>query len=108
MMLAVAGGYWAFAPRQYFPFAAQVHGTFQSFKILPTVLMTMAKPFGHVFKVTPKGASAKKSHFDGTIFWTAGSLIVLTILGLVINAHTRVAHHWTVGIAPSRGFLGRN
>ena len=85
MMLAVAGGIWAFAPRQYFPFAAQVHGTFQSFKILPTVLMTMAKPFGHVFKVTPKGAGAKNADYDRTIFWTAASLIALTILGLVIN-----------------------
>ena len=46
MMLAVAGGIWAFAPRQYFPFTAQVHGTFQSFKILPTVLMTIARPLG--------------------------------------------------------------
>ena len=86
MMLAVAGGIWAFAPRQYFPFAAQVHGTFQSFKILPTVLLTMAKPFGHVFKVTPKGAIAKKSDYDRTIFWTALGLMMLTILGLVINA----------------------
>ena len=85
MMFAVVGGIWAFAPRQYFPFAAQVHGTFQSFKILPTVLSTMARPFGHVFKVTPKGAGAKKSDFDRAIFWTAGSLIVLTIFGLVIN-----------------------
>ena len=85
MMLAVAGGIWAFAPRQYFPFAAQVHGTFQSFKILPTVLATMARPFGHVFKVTPKGASAKKSDYDRATFWTAASLIALTILGLVIN-----------------------
>jgi len=86
MMLAVAGGIWAFAPRQYFPFAAQVHGTFQSFKILPTVLMTMGRPFGHVFKVTPKGAGAKKSHYDRTIFWTAASLLTLTVLGLVVNA----------------------
>jgi cellulose synthase (UDP-forming) len=86
MMLAVAGGIWVFAPRQYFPFAAQVHGTFQSFKILPTVLMTMGRPFGHVFKVTPKGAGAKKSDYDRTIFWTAGSLLTLTILGLVVNA----------------------
>jgi cellulose synthase (UDP-forming) len=86
MMLAVAGGIWAFAPRQYFPFSAQVHGTFQSFKILPTVLMTIARPFGHVFKVTPKGASARTSHYDRTIFWTAASLMVLTILGLVVNA----------------------
>jgi cellulose synthase (UDP-forming) len=86
MMLAIAGGIWAFAPRQYFPFTAQVHGTFQSFKILPTVLMTIAKPFGHVFKVTPKGAGAKKSDYDGTIFWTAASLMTLTIVGLVVNA----------------------
>ena len=108
MMLAVAGGIWAFAPRQYFPFAAQVHGTFQSFKILPTVLTTMAKPFGHVFKVTPKGASAKKSDFDRTIFWTAGSLIVLTILGLVIN----VVPEWRIigqpGLLPVLACLGRN
>jgi cellulose synthase (UDP-forming) len=86
MMLAVAGGIRAFAPHQYFPFAAQVHGTFQSFKILPTVLMTMAKPFGHMFKVTPKGDSAKKSDYDRTIFWTAAGLIALTILGLIVNA----------------------
>ncbi len=86
MMFAVAGGIWAFAPRQYFPFSAQVHGTFQSFKILPTVLMTIAKPFGHVFKVTPKGAGAKKSDYDRTIFWTAATLMGLTILGLVVNA----------------------
>jgi cellulose synthase (UDP-forming) len=85
MLLAIAGGIWAFAPRQYFPFAAQVHGTFQSFKILPTVLMTLAKPFGHVFNVTPKGASAKSSDYDRKIFWTAAGLIMLTILGLVIN-----------------------
>ena len=88
MMLAVAGGIWAFAPRHYFPFAAQVHGTFQSFKILPTVLLTIAKPFGHVFKVTPKGALAKRSDYDRTIFWTAAGLMGLTIAGLVINAHS--------------------
>jgi cellulose synthase (UDP-forming) len=86
MMFAVAGGIWAFAPRQYFPFSAQVHGTFQSFKILPTVLMTMARPFGHVFKVTPKGAGAKKSDYDRTIFWTAATLMGFTILGLAVNA----------------------
>src|SRR6185437_10439508 len=59
---------------------------FQSFKILPTVLMTLARPFGHLFKVTPKGASANKSDYDRTIFWTAASLMILTIVGLVINA----------------------
>jgi len=100
MMLAVAGGIWAFAPKQYFPFAAQVHGTFQSFKILPTVLLTMAKPFGHVFKVTPKGSLAKKSDYDRTIFWTAASLIAATILGLVINAHSEWRIIGQAGLLP--------
>jgi cellulose synthase (UDP-forming) len=100
MMLAVAGGIWAFAPRQYFPFAAQVHGTFQSFKILPTVLLTIAKPFGHVFKVTPKGALAKKSDYDRKIFWTAASLMAATILGLVINAQSEWRIIGQAGLLP--------
>ena len=100
MMLAVAGGIWAFAPRQYFPFAAQVHGTFQSFKILPTVLLTIAKPFGHVFKVTPKGALAKKSDYDRRIFWTAASLMAATILGLVINAQSEWRIIGQAGLLP--------
>ena len=100
MMLGVAGGIWAFAPKQYFPFAAQVHGTFQSFKILPTVLLTMAKPFGHVFKVTPKGDLAKKSDYDRTIFWTAATLMSLTVLGLVINTHSEWRIIGQAGLLP--------
>jgi cellulose synthase (UDP-forming) len=100
MMLAVAGGIWAFAPRQYFPFAAQVHGTFQSFKILPTVLLTVAKPFGHVFNVTPKGALAKKPDYDRRIFWTAASLMAATILGLVINAQSEWRIIGQAGLLP--------
>jgi cellulose synthase (UDP-forming) len=100
MMLAVAGGIWVFAPRQYFPFAAQVHGTFQSFKILPTVVLTIAKPFGHVFKVTPKGPLARKSDYDRPIFWTSASLMTLTILGLVINAHSEWRIIGQAGLLP--------
>lgn len=85
MVLAVVGGIWAYAPRQYFPLAAQVLGTFQSFKILPTVLMTMVKPHGHVFKVTPKGSDAKQSAYERGIFWTSATLMVLTTGGLMIN-----------------------
>jgi cellulose synthase (UDP-forming) len=87
-VLAIAGGIWAFAPQQYFPFSAQVHGTFQSFKILPTVLTSLVKPFGHPFKVTPKGADAKGADYDRTIFWVSAGLMMLTILGLVINARS--------------------
>jgi cellulose synthase (UDP-forming) len=106
MVLAVAGGIWAFAPHQYFPFAAQVHGTFQSFRILPTVLLTLAKPFGHIFKVTPKGAGAKKLEYDGTIFWTAAALMALTIIGLVINALPEWRIIGQSGLLPIVAFWG--
>ena len=85
MVLALAGGVWAFAPRQHFPLASQVQGTFLSFKILPVVLATLVKPFGHAFKVTPKGGTSKVSNYARGIFWTSGSLIGLTFLGLIIN-----------------------
>lgn len=86
MVLAVVGGIWVYAPHQYFPLAAQVLGTFQSFKLLPTVLSTLAKPSGHVFKVTPKGSAASKSGYDHNIFWAATALMGLTVCGLFINA----------------------
>jgi cellulose synthase (UDP-forming) len=85
MVLAVVGGIWVYAPHQYFPLAAQVLGTFQSFKLLPTVLTTVAKPFGHVFRVTPKGSEAIKSGYDHGIFWSAIALMSLTVGGVFIN-----------------------
>ena len=86
MVLAVVGGIVVYAPHQYFPLAAQVLGTFQSFKLLPIVLATMIKPFGYTFKVTPKGSEARKIGYDQGIFWTALSLMGLTVIGLYINA----------------------
>jgi cellulose synthase (UDP-forming) len=85
MVLAVVGGIWVYAPRQYFPLAAQVLGTFQSFKVLPTVLATIIKPYGHVFKVTPKGGDARKSDYERGVFWSAAVIMTLTTGGLIIN-----------------------
>jgi cellulose synthase (UDP-forming) len=68
--------------------------------------MTIAKPFGHVFKVTPKGAGAKTLHFDGTIFWTSASLMVLTIVGLVINALPEWRIIGQSGLLPIVAFWG--
>ena len=85
MVLAVVGGIWVFAPRQYFPLVAQVLGTFQSFKVLPAALATLLRPVGHVFSVTPKGSAAVKSGYDYGIFWTAASLMALTSVGLLVN-----------------------
>jgi cellulose synthase (UDP-forming) len=85
MLLAVIGGISVYAPQQYFPFASQVLGTFQSFKILPSAFLTLINPSGQTFRVTPKGRDAAKAKYERGIFWTAASLIVLTIAGLALN-----------------------
>jgi len=85
MVVAVAGGLWVYAPHQYFPLTVQVLGTFQSFKLLPSVIATLTKPFGHPFKVTPKGRGAIAPGYDRKVFWTAASLMGLTAAGLMVN-----------------------
>lgn len=85
MVLALIGGVRVYAPGQHFPLASQVQSTFVSFKLLPTVAKTLVRPFGHPFRVTPKGGSSHTSTYAREIFWTAGSLIGLTVFGLIIN-----------------------
>lgn len=84
MLIATFGGLMAFAPRTYHPLAAQVLGTFQSFKLLPTILATLIKPHGHAFKVTPKGANAAGG-YEKAIFLACLALIGLTMAGMMIN-----------------------
>jgi cellulose synthase (UDP-forming) len=85
-ILAVMGGIGVYAPGHLFPLAAQVLGLLQSFKILPSVLLTLIKPRGHAFKVTPKGTAARQSTYARGIFWSVAAMMLLTISGLVLNA----------------------
>jgi cellulose synthase (UDP-forming) len=84
-ILAMVGGIWLFAPAQFFPLAAYVLNTFQSIRLLPHVLQTLVRPFGYLFKVTPKGRDAGGPSLDTTIFWFSAFLMALTFFGLVIN-----------------------
>lgn len=86
MILALIGGLQVYAPGKYFPLASQVLSSFQSFKILPTVLTTLMRPFGHAFKVTPKGRDARRSTYEREIFWCAAGLIFLMMGGLIFNS----------------------
>jgi cellulose synthase (UDP-forming) len=86
MLLALTGGIFAYAPGRLFPLASQVMDTFLSFTILPTVVGTIIKPRGHVFKVTPKGAGSKASNYASGIFWTSAGLMALTIVGVILNS----------------------
>ena len=85
MILALVGGVRLFAPGQYFPLASQVYATLLSFKVLPVVLETLVKPFGHPFKVTPEGGGAQSSTYLAGLFWTSTCLMAATIFGLIVN-----------------------
>jgi cellulose synthase (UDP-forming) len=86
MLLAMVGGVTVFSPGKYFPLGNQVLGTFQSLKLIPTILTTIVKPFGHAFKVTPKGESAHAAPYERRIFLVSMSCLLLTLGGLVLNS----------------------
>jgi cellulose synthase (UDP-forming) len=75
-----------FAPRQYFPLAATAHGVLQAFRLLPSILVTVFKPRGHAFKVTPKGSAADSTlSEDWPTISIACGLMLATAIGLVLN-----------------------
>lgn len=87
MVFALMGGLYLCARNEYYPIAQQVLNTFQSFRLLPTVIATFIKPHGHVFKVTPKGAQGAGT-YETRVLWACVVLIALTVGGLLVNADT--------------------
>uniref|UniRef100_UPI0013DD06A8 glycosyltransferase family 2 protein n=1 Tax=Sandarakinorhabdus rubra TaxID=2672568 RepID=UPI0013DD06A8 len=86
MVVAQVGGIVLLGGGRYYPIAAQVLGTFQSFRLLPVILKTLIKPHGHPFKVTPKGSDAPGGGVETGILVACTGLMLATLLGLVINA----------------------
>jgi cellulose synthase/poly-beta-1,6-N-acetylglucosamine synthase-like glycosyltransferase len=74
------------APRDFAPVASTVEAVLQSFRLMPVVLLTLVKPRGHGFKVTPKGSDAGLSREDRFTIRIAFLLLMATGLGLLINA----------------------
>ncbi len=86
MVVAQVGGIVLLGSGRYYPIAAQVLGTFQSFRLLPVILKTLVKPHGHAFKVTPKGSDAAGGGFESGTFLATTALMLATFAGLIINA----------------------
>lgn len=86
MVMAQVGGIVLLGGGRYYPVAAQVLGTFQSFRLLPVIIKTLIKPHGHAFKVTPKGQDAAGGGTQRGIFMACTALMAATLAGLVINA----------------------
>lgn len=72
-------------PSRYLPVVSNAVGVFATFRLLPTVIMALIKPFGAPFRVTPKGSGAGQGYFDGYTFSCIAVLVTLTVLGVIIN-----------------------
>ena len=81
----LVGGYFS-------PLVSGPAGLFASFRLAPTVVASLVKPFGKPFKVTPKGSDAV--HGRQVDFFSLGLILlcmVLTLLGLLINVVPELA-----------------
>ncbi|QMU57266.1 MAG: hypothetical protein GKR98_03005 [Boseongicola sp.] len=54
---------------------------------MPVVLLTLVKPKGHSFKVTPKGSDAGLTHEDRFTILVALGLIFATGIGIFLNTN---------------------
>ncbi|OOY07146.1 cellulose synthase catalytic subunit [Thioclava sp. F36-7] len=86
-LFATLGTLRLLAPKSFFPLAATVHSALLAPRILLTVVSTLIRPHGHVFKVTPKGRAADGRAIDRMMVFMPAALIVLTALGFFANAN---------------------
>ncbi|CCE99905.1 putative cellulose synthase catalytic subunit protein (plasmid) [Sinorhizobium fredii HH103] len=80
------------APTRYLPLVSTAVGTFATFRMLPTVLSSLVRPFGKPFKVTPKGSGNEENLFDAYTFTWIAAFIVVTAAGLLINIVPETSH----------------
>lgn len=85
MLLGFMFGLRWLAPHHYVPLLSGASGLFATFRLLPAVLASLLRPFGHGFGVTPKGRLASGGRFDARTFVYAAGLGVATMVGLLVN-----------------------
>lgn len=74
-----------FVGGKYMPLLSTAIGVFATFRLLPTVLTSLVRPFGKPFRVTPKG-SLSRTGVDWVSFFAIMTVAALTGLGLLVNA----------------------
>ena len=72
-------------PSRYLPVVSSAIGVFSTFRLLPTVIASLVRPFGTPFRVTPKGTANERGDFDAYTFTCIAVLIAFTALGIFIN-----------------------
>lgn len=72
-------------PGCYIPLVSTAVSFHTALHVLPTVISTLIKPFGGVFKVTPKGNAAKARTLDRRGLYAAIGFGGLTIAGMLLS-----------------------
>jgi cellulose synthase (UDP-forming) len=80
------GGLSVLSRGAYHPLAAVVLSAFSAVRLLPAVLVTLVRPHGHAFKVTPKGRDAAGGGPDRLVVGVAFGVVAATLAGLLLNA----------------------
>ncbi len=73
------------APGAYLPLVTTASNLFIAFRVVPTALASLLRPFGQPFKVTPKGSSIRAPAYDRTTLVACGGLLLATMGGIAIN-----------------------
>jgi cellulose synthase (UDP-forming) len=85
-LIGSIGLMWWLARKCYFPILTDANALFLALRVAPASLLSLIKPFGVPFAVTPKGTAARGQGSDRVIFYICLGLVGATILGLAINA----------------------
>lgn len=85
MMMAFCLGLRWLAPHHYVPILSSAASVFATFRLLPSIVQSIVRPFDGRFGVTPKGRLATARPFDARTFGIAVSMSVLTVGGLILN-----------------------
>ena len=93
-LIGGTGLMWWLARSCYFPILTDASALFLALRVVPSTLMSLVKPFGAPFAVTPKGAAAQGERSDRFIVWICLGLVIATILGMMTNGldDWRVVH----------------
>jgi len=71
---------------KYLPILSVAAGVFSSFRMMPSLLASLIKPFGKPFQVTPKGSDSKGGKsVDIFTFVSIQLALAATVIGLLIN-----------------------
>jgi cellulose synthase (UDP-forming) len=77
-----------FIPHARVPLLSSAIMFYLSARIFPTVLISLIKPFGVPFKVTPKGKTSRDKGSDPLAIWCLVVLIVLTVGGIIVGCRS--------------------